>query len=233
MCKRRLGIGADGIILLQDSLTADFRMRIFNADGSEAEMCGNGIRCLAHFAYHLTDQQESYSVETMNHIHTVHIHGDSVTATMIQPTDIQKEVKISFNRNNFSLHVIDTGVPHAVIFMEDIKSIDIEKFAPPIRYHQFFLPRGVNVDLASIPKDGFIVMRTYERGVEKETLACGTGATAVALMANIIYQLPPPINIKTRSNDILKINFNGQGNAITNISMTGPAQFIYQGQLKI
>ena len=231
LCKRRLGIGADGIILLENSHSADFRMHIYNADGSEAEMCGNGIRCLMKFIRQLGFTKPQYTIETLLEQVTASYRNDQVSVSMPPPKHVCWSIDLPIEPHQWNLHFLDTGVPHAVIFTEDIESIDLNTIAPKIRYHTHFGPRGTNVDFAAIKQNQLVQMRTYERGVEQETLACGTGAVAVALAAAKVYRLQSPIQIETRSQEILEIQFSGE--IPTDLLMTGPAAFIFEGKIDL
>lgn len=221
LCHRNLGIGADGIILVQPSEHSDFRFRIFNADGSEAEMCGNGVRCFAKFLQELGYQKKSFTLQTMERVLFVEMVGDEVAVEMGTPKDLHLNLAPN-------LHHIDTGVPHAVLIVADLSAIDIQKEGPPIRFHPLFQPKGANANFVQIHESS-ISLRTYERGVEGETLACGTGATAAALIASQITALKSPIRVHTKSTDILAISFD---EALQNVRMQGPAHKIFHGTLE-
>jgi diaminopimelate epimerase len=219
LCHRRFGIGADGVILLEKSSSADFRMRIFNADGSEAEMCGNGVRCLAAFMRRLRAfDGAKFSLETMHRTLQVTYHESSIEVDMGRPTDI---------KHHEDLIVLDTGVPHAVLFTA-IKGIDLAQRGPAIRYDERFSPRGVNVNFVEQTGPQSLAIRTYERGVEGETLACGTGCTAAALAAHLVLSMPSPIAVQTASKEVLTISFNPD---LHDVKMAGNATFIFEGTL--
>lgn len=228
LCHRRYGIGADGLILLEKSATANFRMRIFNADGSEAEMCGNGIRCLAKFICELGIAENCFLIETMHQQIEVVVSCDMVSVKMPIPTEINFHAKISVDGQPLVIHHLDTGVPHAVLFVEDLEDESLMERAPLVRFHPHFT-KGTNVNYAAVTADGTVAVRTYERGVEGETLACGTGAAAVAIAAAYVYNLLSPITIYPRSKDILQIAFTGPGHSPENLVMTGPAIKIFTG----
>ena len=230
LCHRNFGIGADGVILLQKSATADCLMRIFNSDGSEAEMCGNGICCLAKFLQEIV-YQTSYTIESISNHHRISIDNDYVTVSMCQNCDIKPPQKIIINDITYNVTIIDTGVPHGVIFVDDIKTVDLSTLGPQVRFHKLFHPHGINVNIANIQYNEVFV-RTYERGVEKETLGCGTGATATAIAATKLKKILPPITVHT-SSSILVIDFSISSGVISNISMKGLAKFIYKGQVNI
>lgn len=232
LCDRRLGIGADGVILLEHSFAADFRMRIYNADGSEAEMCGNGIRCIARFLHELSIPTDSFLIETMHQKVHVSLSENMVSVNMPNPTQLNYFKPIIVEESSFIVHHLDTGVPHSVLFVDNIEDESLMRIAPKIRYHSYFKPKGTNVNFALLTQSDEIIIRTYERGVEGETLACGTGAVAVAIVAAVVYNLKSPLSIRTRSKDILQISFVGTQPMPTNIVMKGPAIKIYQGTFK-
>lgn len=187
LCHRKFGIGADGLILLQTDPVADFRMRIFNSDGSEAESCGNGLRCLMKFILDLGLPKQRYRIATGDRIVSAEFMGEQISVEMGRARDVKQIGK--------NLYSLDTGVPHVVVFVSDIQSVDILKEGAGLRNHPLFQPRGTNVNFASLRPDGSIHVRTYERGLEGETLACGTGGTAVAVIASQWYQVPSPVRI--------------------------------------
>ncbi|MBS4167888.1 diaminopimelate epimerase [Parachlamydia sp. AcF125] len=229
LCQRQYGIGADGLILLELSQIADFRMRIFNADGCETEMCGNGIRCLVKFAQDLGITKKHYTIQTMHSILEAFSSEDSITISMGEPAEIEWATQIEVDQTLLTVHWIDTGVPHAVIFVDEVEKADWMALAPKIRSHPHFSPKGVNVNFAQIQKHQ-ISLRTYERGVEQETLACGTGATAAALAAAKTMNIPSPVSIKTRSGDNLEVRFE-KTSKFHNVHLTGSAICTFKGVL--
>lgn len=234
LCNRQQGIGADGLIFLETSHLDGilYRMRIFNADGSEAEMCGNGLRCLAHYIRSIEQTPQKFRIETMHQQMEVSFNQDLVNVSMPSPSP--KYLKtLAIGQKEFPLHCIDTGVPHAVLFVEDIEQDNIFDVAPTIRFHQEFQPKGTNVNFAKVLPDQSVAIRTYERGVEQETLSCGTGAVAAAIISASVYQLKTPITIRTRSNDCLSIDFKGSPCNLKNLQMTGPAIKIFEGSFQI
>lgn len=244
LCHRQLGIGADGIIFLEESDQADFKMRIFNADGSEAEMCGNGIRCLMKFIHELNLAGPLCTIETMQRRLTLRLQKDDVCVEMGNPTDVKWDVSLIPNVNQetlngyrvgldmLTLHLLNTGVPHAILFVDEIDSFDLAYWGPKVRYHPFFYPQGTNFNIATRPINGEMSIRTYERGVEGETLACGTGATAAALAAAYAMGYPAPIRVKTRSSEILEIGFDFDQGLFSAVTMTGPAKRTYRGEVE-
>ncbi len=194
LCQRCFGIGADGLILLQPSSKADYRMRIFNQDGSEAAMCGNGIRCLVDFAQPLAP---ACTVETGHGVLNCQIKDGQIGVHLGAPLALNSH-SLSLEGQNWDIHVLNTGVPHGVIFVDDVHIIDVMRLAPQIRFHPLFFPEGINVNFASVSREGTIAVRSYERGVEGETLSCGTGSAAVGWMAAKLFDLPAPIQIHNR-----------------------------------
>ncbi|MBA3722592.1 MAG: diaminopimelate epimerase [Parachlamydiaceae bacterium] len=233
LCHRQFGIGADGVILLESSSKADFSMRIYNADGSEAEMCGNGIRCLMRFLEHLGLKDPSYSIETMHKILLLEHHGKDIRVEMGIPNNTKWNISFNENDSVFQLHYLDTGVPHIVLFVDEIESFDLKKWGPHLRYHKLFAPKGTNVNIAQRLPNDEIKIRTYERGVEGETLACGTGATAVALAAAYCYQIRNPITIQTGLGQKLTIDFEQTGLTFENVTLTGPATRTFKGTIDL
>lgn len=152
---------------------------------------------------------------------------------MSDPTDIRWEVNLSVDDENYRMHYLDTGVPHAIHFVEDIQTVDLQTLGPKVRFHPQFAPKGANFNVASVDRTGEVWIRTYERGVEQETLACGTGATAAAISAAKNYGLKSPVRVHTKSLETLEIGFDFIGDRPTAVTMTGPAAFIYQGKVSL
>ena len=221
LCHRKFGIGADGLILLQTDPKADFRMRIFNADGSEAESCGNGLRCLLQFLRDLGEPFEKVRIAAGSRI-VEGVWQDGLPCINLgAPRDFRK-VQIG----GWEVHAVDTGVPHAVLFVEDVRAVDVERLGPFFRHHSLFQPRGANVNFAELQKDGSIRVRTYERGVEGEVLACGTGAAAVGLFASRFFSLPNPLSIRSAGGTLSIHLDRGE------IWLAGPATKVFVGEIK-
>jgi diaminopimelate epimerase len=226
ICDRKYGIGADGLLVLEKSRRADIRMRIFNPDGSEPEMCGNGIRCVG-----LWLKSKTISIETKAGIIQARVSQDKVKTRMTEPEDIRLEMPLKIGRQTLKANFINTGVPHAVIFVEGLDKIDVVDIGRQIRFHKRFLPQGVNVDFVQIIDDNNIKIRTYERGVEDETLACGTGAVAAALIYAIRYRLYAAggINIHTRGGEILRVESSRINGKFKDVWLEGKARVVYRG----
>lgn len=191
LCHRKTGIGADGVILLEPAEGADYRMRIFNCDGSEAGSCGNGLRCLMQFIAHLGLPRQTYRIATGQRIVEVGFVGEKISVFSKIKCDV-KRLYIAEREVYFT----DTGVPHAVVFVPDVQKIDVAREGAALRHHSYFQPEGTNVNFATVLADGSVAVRTFERGVEGETLACGTGGAAVGVVAAHVFQRPSPIAIR-------------------------------------
>jgi len=217
----------DGVILLQNSSSSTFRMRIFNSDGGEADMCGNGICCMMKFAIDNGLCGNSCTVQTAKHILSLQSDGTAITATMPPIGNEIFAVSIPLKHKELKGYHINTGVPHIVIFSDNLETLPIQTLGAEIRYHNLFSPEGANVTFVyATPNKNEISIRTYERGIEGETNACGTGATAAALATAKITEKRSPISVKTRSGEILTIAFSLYENSFTDISLTGIPIFL-------
>lgn len=219
LCNRKYGVGADGVILLENDSQADFRMRIFNSDGSEAESCGNGLRCLLRFISDLGFPKQNYQIATHDRIVQAGFKGDQIWVQMGQALHLEKHFL-----EGHEIYALNTGVPHAVLFSE---SADFLSLARKIRHHEVFQPSGTNVNIAWIGNDGKMYARTFERGVEGETLACGTGAAAVGYIASIYKGFSNPIQV-CFAGGVIEIEV--EGNEIT---LIGDARSVFEGEIKI
>jgi diaminopimelate epimerase len=234
LCDRHRGIGADGILLLEkpDNL-ADFRMRYFNADGGEAEMCGNGARCFARFANRVAAAREEISFETPAGVISAELKGDLVTLRMTEPTDLRLHLELDIGGENKTVHFINSGVPHVVIVVQKIGEADVRSEGAAIRYHKMFSPNGTNVNFVEKRGPHKIAIRTYERGVEDETLACGTGIVASALIFAAREDCHDPVSVLARGGDELQVGFERNRDQFRNVTLTGPAEFVFEGTIEI
>ena len=231
VCRRKMSVGADGVILVENTDNADFKWRFFNSDGSVAEMCGNGARCVARFA-HLNDiAGSSMSFETLAGIIKAEVIEKRVKVKMTDPSELKTGDTIQLENGLVPISSINTGVPHVVIVKDSIDDIDIVKTGREIRYHDRFSPAGTNVNFACHIKDNTIAIRTYERGVEDETLACGTGAAACAIVMAHKMKLDSPLSVLTRSNGYLNIFFKEKEGQYYDVYLEGDARIIYRAQL--
>ncbi|MFI5164395.1 MAG: diaminopimelate epimerase [Bacteroidia bacterium] len=226
LCDRRFGIGADGLMLLQNKKEFDFEMVYFNADGNESSFCGNGSRCIVAFAKELgvIKKRETKFIAT-DGIHTAKINGDIISIRMndVKNVEVDKEY-----------YLLNTGSPHYVKFISGVKNADMIAEGKNIRYSNRFKKGGINVNLAEKNGTG-IYVRTYERGVEDETLSCGTGVTASALASSIhgISTAENYSKILTRGGELTVHFHRGKGNSFSHIWLEGPATFVFKGEINI
>jgi diaminopimelate epimerase len=231
VCRRKMSVGADGLILIESSDKADFRWQFYNSDGSRAEMCGNGARCTARFAFVNGIAKESLSFETDAGIVTGQVEGDRAKVKMPDPMDLRLDYRIDLENGHLTVSSINTGVPHVVVMEDDVAQIDVFALGREIRHHKAFAPAGTNVNFICRQAQGQLAIRTYERGVEDETLACGTGSIAGALVTSSKFNWNSPIDLVTRSGELLRIHFNKKDNVFNNVYLEGDARIIYTAQL--
>lgn len=245
-CDRSTGVGADGIIVLDKSKASDYRMRIFNADSSEAEMCGNGVRCLAAYIVKTRKPKKKlFSIETLAGEILAEVKGDIANVRLSNPKDYREDVSIVVNDRKMNVSYIDTGVPHVIVFVDDLSGVNVEDIGRTIRHHAAFKPRGTNVNFVAFDferhperKRGIeiINVRTYERGVENETKACGTGSVASALVAymkahpKVENQKKARMNVRTSGGEILQVTFDMTNRRPHNVWLKGGVQFVAKGE---
>ncbi len=236
LCDRHRGVGADGLLAVEPAREgADFRMRYYNADGGEAEMCGNGARCFARFAARLLPAHPGVlSFETPAGIILARFDGELVTINMSTPKDHRPPAPLPVNSRELEVHFLNTGVPHAVVFVEDAETVDVRADGAALRYHEAFQPRGTNANFAQVVAPGRLILRTYERGVEDETLACGTGICAAALLHHLAHGAPSPVAVTVRGGDTLQAGFvRTEDGQFTEVTLTGPADFVFEGTISL
>jgi diaminopimelate epimerase len=229
--RRKLSVGADGLILIERSDRVDFMWRFFNADGSPAEMCGNGARCAARFAFLHGIAGRRMAFETVAGVIEASVEDDRVKIRMTDPTDLRTGYGVDLERARILVGSVNTGVPHVVTVVEDIEALDVVATGRRIRHHPDFAPAGTNANFVAVGDDGEIFIRTYERGVEDETLACGTGNVAAALILAHDRDLASPIPLTTRSGAKLIVHFKRRGERFTDVYLQGDARVIYRGEL--
>jgi diaminopimelate epimerase len=234
VCDRKFGIGADGLLVLKKSRIADTKMCIFNADGSEAEMCGNGARCAAFFvARQPAARLKKISIETKAGIIKAEVNKDTVKIRLTEPKGLNLDIPIKVNGRVLRVNFINTGVPHTVIFVSGIERIDVDNIGREVRYHKRFAPAGTNVNFVEVLDKGAIRIRSYERGVEGETLACGTGSTAAALVFALRNSVANLIKVTTESKEVLKVYFNKEKNKFKDVWLEGKAKIVYKGEYNV
>lgn len=230
ICHRQFGVGADGMLVLEKSRIADIKMRIFNADGSEAEMCGNGARSVARWlSAKRKAQGAKLKIETKAGIIAAQVDGDNVKIKLTDPKGIKLDIPIKVNNHSIKVNFIDTGVPHVVIFAEGLEEIDVAILCRAIRYHKHFAPRGTNVNFIEVLNKDSFKIRTYERGVEGETLACGTGCVASALIFALKTKQTHKINAHTKSSEVLSVYFKYLKNKFSEVCLQGEARIVLEG----
>ncbi len=231
VCRRKFSVGADGLFLIERSEKVDFKWRFFNADGSEAEMCGNGARCVARFAYMHGIAAARMQFETLAGIIDATVADTQVTIRMTSPHSFRFDRQVEVEGQLLMVHSVDTGVPHAVIFVDDIQATDVVGLGRQLRHHPVFVPAGTNVNFVGRSGDS-LAIRTYERGVEDETMACGTGVVAGALIAAAKGMADSPVAMVTSGGIALTVQFTGnKGEAVDQVLLKGPAHLIYKGEL--
>src|ERR1051326_32709 len=194
ICNRHRGVGADGILLLEKgSNAADFRMRYYNRDGGEAEMCGNGARCFARFANKSAGAPAKISFQTPAGVIRGELHGEQGTLQMSEPKDLELGFELTANGQKEHVHFINSGVPHVVVPVSKVEDVDVRKRGEALRRHEKFSPAGANVNFIEKIGPKKILVRTYERGVEDRSLACGTGVVASALIFAATEKIDGPI----------------------------------------
>ena len=233
LCDRRYSIGGDGLILLENSSKADFRMRYYNSDGSHASMCGNGGRSIAKFAYELGVAGKNMKFETDAGLITAEIKSDTVVnLALYNPKDLALNEEVEIEGKNWTIHSLNTGVPHAVVYVDDIEKIDVKKYGNIIRFHKHYAPAGTNVNFVKVDKDNTLLVRTYERGVEEETLACGTGVTASSIISVLLNKTVSPVHVITRGKDNLYVSCKTDRQNISNVFLEGPAIVAFKGTVE-
>ncbi|MFA5146297.1 MAG: diaminopimelate epimerase [Candidatus Omnitrophota bacterium] len=233
LCDRRWSVGADGLLLVERSKKADFKMRIFNPDGSEAEMCGNGSRCIALYAATKKIAGTEMGIETLAGVLKAYVKKDTVKVRLSDPKDIKWNLCLTIHECPYQVNFVNTGVPHAVHFVKDADGVDVKSLGSDMRYHKEFSPYGSNVDFVEIVRGNRIKVRTYERGVEDETLACGTGAVASAIISAEAEKISSPVIVETKSGERLNVYFEIVERVFTNVYLEGRAQLVYEGKIKI
>lgn len=227
-CARCVSAGADGVIFIEKAAKgADFSWKFYNSDGSVAEMCGNGSRCAARFAYLNGIAGKKMTFETLAGIIEAEIKtAPDVKVRLTEPKDIKESYVLDVLGENMTVNSVNTGVPHCVIFSDDIENVDIMKYGRALRYHEYYAPKGTNVNFCGITNDGLLRVRTYERGVEGETMACGTGSVACSIFAVSKGLLKSPVTVKTTSGILLKVYLED-----SKVYLEGEARVVYTGEM--
>jgi diaminopimelate epimerase len=232
LCPEHTAVGADGILLFENSSKAAFKMRIINSDGSEADACGNGFRCIALYAKKILKFPSEFRFESLSGLIDAKVMAhDCVRVRLIEPRDLRLSAELNVLGKRLQYSFINTGVPHAVVIVEDLKKINVAQLGKAIREHKDFKPKGTNVNFAQVCSNHAVDVRTFERGVEAETLACGTGSTASAVVSSLLGLTKPPVKVKTRGGEVLNIDFKLNKAKLTGVTLEGQAKFVFEGQL--
>ena len=239
---RKTGVGCEGIILIQPSERADFRMKFFNPDGSEVEMCGNGARCVARLAHEIGIASERMKIETVAGVLKAEVDENMVRLHMTPPTDYRMDQWLPLTLpspqggedkgEGLNHSFVNTGVPHVVVEIDVLDACDVQGLGARIRYHEIFTPAGTNANFISVTGPQSLRIRTYERGVEAETLACGTGIVAGALIAARLGRTKPPVSVTPASSDVLTVDFKLTAKGAKNVTLLGPAVHVFKGTLE-
>jgi diaminopimelate epimerase len=232
VCERKVSVGADGLFLIEPSEVADFKWQFLNSDGSVAEMCGNGSRCVARFAYETGIAGRTMSFETLAGIIRAEVFDDTVKVRLTDPTPVRHaRIILAEGGPECPVDCLDTGVPHAVCFVERPEDAAVFEQGRIIRRHEFFRPRGTNANFAHVIDRKQMKVRTYERGVEDETLACGTGVVASVLAAASRSLVDSPVSVTVRSGETLRVYFTRVDGRFQEIYLEGKVKMVYQGLL--
>ena len=229
---RNTGVGSEGILLIQPSDRVDFRMRFFNPDGGEVDMCGNGARCIARLAHELNVAPSAMTFDTLAGAVGAEVKGDIIRLTMTPPKDWRLDRSLQLDGETVRYHFVNSGVPHVVVETEDVDAVDLPKLGAGIRYHDDFAPGGTNVNVIAVTGANALKLRTYERGVEAETPACGTGIVAAGLIAGRAGRVAPPVLVATAGGHELTVDYRLTDDGADEVTLTGPAEHVFQGTLE-
>jgi len=234
LCDRHRGIGADGLVVLRPCASgkADWAWEFYNSDGSTGEMCGNAARCFARYVQRQTGSKADLTFQTEAGVITARFQASLVTVNLTAPEGLRLNERVPLSAATPTVHFVNTGVPHAVLFVPDADKAMVREMGPELRRHPHFGPRGANVNFVQVLGPSRIRVRTFERGVEGETLACGTGVTASALIASRIHGFGSPIKVRVQGGDELEVSFKEAKGQFTDVRLTGPAQFVFDGRIE-
>ncbi len=231
VCTHKLSAGADGVVLIEPSDKVNFQWRFFNSDGSLAEMCGNAARCVARFAVLKGIAPSKMAFETLAGIIEAEVAGRQIKVLMVRPTGLKLNIDVPIDGQPRLMHFINTGVPHVIQFVDQAASVAVKDLGKKVRFHSQFQPAGTNANFVQVVDRKHIKCRTYERGVEDETLACGTGAVASALIAAKKGFVDSPVEVQTSGGEVLKIYFQIRGEEFDRVFLEGDARVVYEGEL--
>ena len=230
LCSRPFGVGADGLLVLERSQKADFAMKYYNADGSYGGMCGNGGRCAAMYAWRRGLAGTEMRFEALDFLYEAGIDGGAVRLHMKDPVDYIPLLWLDTSFGSVKASFINTGSPHLIVRLPELEAVDVGGRGRELRFHERLGPAGANVNFVSVEDRSAIRLRTYERGVEGETLACGTGSVASAVVSTLLGVTDPPVKVSVRSGEALQVSFRKEGDRITNVTLQGSAHILFAGK---
>ncbi len=227
-CMRRLGIGADGLILLEPSARYDFSMRYYNADGKPGSMCGNGGRCITRFAYHCGIKKTQFTFEANGEIyHSEILPNGRVKLKMNPPTAFRDQ----FTIEGYEAYFINTGSPHLLIYLPDVETLDVFSEGKKLRSNKTYFPEGTNVNFLSVISPDTLRIRTFERGVENETLACGTGCVASAVVSYRLGKIrSQTVTLQVQSGERMQVEFDPD---FQDVFLIGSAEIVFEGRIEL
>lgn len=231
IASRRMGVGCDGIILIQPSQLTDFRMRFYNPDGGEVEMCGNGARCVARLAHEIGAAPAAMTFDTVAGPIQAEVRGERVLLRLTPPRDWVADSILELDGRRLSFRAVDSGVPHVVVEVDDLEQTDVQAMGAGIRYHERFAPAGTNANFVHVTGPDSLRIRTYERGVEHETLACGTGMVAAALVSARAGRISTPVHVTCAGGDVIDVDFRLTEDGAEDVTMLGPTVQVFEGTL--
>lgn len=234
ICDRHTGVGADGLLLVEKVEKGDYRVRVLNSDGSEAEACGNGFRCISRFAHEKLGFGKRQQFESLSGSIQAEVNGRKVRVRLADPKNVSGKETVEVSGRTLHYYAVNTGVPHAVIFVEGLAKIPVAELGRAVRFHSRFQPAGTNVNFVEVTGPQSISVRTYERGVEAETLACGTGSSASAIVSARLGYVKPPVQVKTSGGEILTVFVGGQARPgqVQDVYLEGEAKIVFEGTWK-
>jgi diaminopimelate epimerase len=238
LCDRHFGVGADGLLAVEeaDEEGGDYRMRYYNADGGEAEMCGNGARCFARYVNERLHGGKLESLSFMTPAGLIRARfpgGREVEVGLSAPGPVVMGMGVELGGGRLEVHSVNTGVPHACVFVDELAAVDVGGLGRELREHETFAPAGTNVNFVAVEGGDAIAIRTYERGVEDETLACGTGMVASALVHDQRTGCGSPVRVRVAGGDVCRVEFRRDGAGYGEVVLAGPADFVFEGRVEL
>jgi len=212
---------------------ADWAWDFYNSDGSTGEMCGNGARCFARFVQEKVGIKGDFAFETEAGVISASFQGERVTVNLTKPKDLRLHEQVRLSTGTETIHSLNTGVPHAVLYVLDADKAMINSLGPEIRRHAHFGPRGTNVNFVQVLAPNHIRVRTFERGVEGETLACGTGVCAAAMISARVHKFSSPVRVQVQGGDTLEVSFKDTGSGFDEARLAGSVDFVFEGRIEI